>query len=385
MSTNTGSGASPQSQPRLGPSWRSTSTGGRGFQPPSAEPDDIKNSNRNSFSLLDMDDDAPVTQESNSRKFTSRSEGLRSSGAAGGAFAGSNRSTRTSGRSLSDLASRLPAAAPERSTRSGSRGADDTNESGRSASFKEFDDKNVIRFTREKLLSMRPRVDPNNSVVPEVLSSLENSLLLSASPQDPGKCCYACLHCYPNVAKDMSNPDKKNPPPTIKSVGIPLTPTKSGHRSKIAKKNRLQNVLVLEDLEMTSMKARNPRHRVNQTDGNEALHFPPLIGVVPVEAIGILMPKVQMSYGMIHLLLLIQLPLQILVLLVALLMMRLTLEINLTCLLWQRQPRNLTMIFINLILLLLLEKIWRHTIIKSILHALWLQLEQQLGLVLVKM
>lgn len=207
MSTNTGSGASPQSQPRLGPSWRSTTTGGRGFQPPSAEPDDIKNSNRNSFSLLDMDDDAPVAQESNSRKFTSRSEGLRSSGAAGGAFAGSNRSTRTSGRSLSDLASRLPAAAPERSTRSGSRGADDTNESGRSASFKEFDDKNVIRFTREKLLSMRPRVDPTNSVVPEVLSSLENSLLLSASPQDPGKCCYTCFHCYPNVAKDMSNPD----------------------------------------------------------------------------------------------------------------------------------------------------------------------------------
>ena len=98
----------------------------------------------------------------------------------------------------------------------------------------------------------------------------------------------------------MSSPDKKNPPPTLKSAGIPLMPTKSGHRSKIAKKGRLQNVLVLEDLEMTSTKAINPRHKVNQTDGNEALHCPPLIGVVPVEAIGMLMPKVQMSCGMIH-------------------------------------------------------------------------------------
>lgn len=184
MSTNSGSGASPPLQPRLGPSWRSTSTGGRGFQPPSAEPDDIKNSNRNSFSLLDMDDDAPAVSESNSRKVSSRSEGLRSSGTTGGAFSVSGRSTRTPGRSLSDLASRLPAA-PERSSKSTSRTADDSHESGRSSSFKEFDDKNVIRFTREKLLSMRPRVDPNNSVVPEVLNSQENSVMLSDHPQDP--------------------------------------------------------------------------------------------------------------------------------------------------------------------------------------------------------
>lgn len=183
MSKNPGD--SLPSQPRLGPSWKSTSSGGKGFQPPSAEPDNSKNSNRNSFSLLDMEDDSPKPSDSSPRRYATRSDALRSSAASGGTFATNTRSTRMQGRSLSDLASRLPVPT-ERPVKSSSKGLDDSSESLRTSAVKDFDDKNVIRFTREKLLSMRPRVD-SKRVAPEVLSSLEGSNLLSTEPQDPGK------------------------------------------------------------------------------------------------------------------------------------------------------------------------------------------------------
>jgi hypothetical protein len=47
------------------------------------------------------------------------------------------------------------------------------------------DDKKVIRFTREKLLSMRPRTDPN-VIRPDVLNVLDGLPLLSKDPIDPG-------------------------------------------------------------------------------------------------------------------------------------------------------------------------------------------------------
>lgn len=222
--------SSPPSQPRLGPAWRSASQGGRGFQPPSAAPDtdETKNSNRNSFSLLDMDDDNnPRSQGLASKSsgnangassgssgisprkaFTSRSEGLRSAGVGSGGFGtrsmssskgsgtSSGSSGVTGGRSLADLASRFPSSGGglngRRSSHHSSHGGFDDTEGrpgamsmGRSSSLRDFvDDKKVIRFTREKLLSMRPRAEPG-ATHPAALNCIEGLPLLSKEPLDP--------------------------------------------------------------------------------------------------------------------------------------------------------------------------------------------------------
>jgi hypothetical protein len=212
------------SGPRLGPSWRSTNQGGRGFQPPSASStqDASHESNRNSFSILDTDDDvrssfsastkmnetaAAATGTSTSspkRSFSSRSEGLRSAGIGGGAFG--NRSTSSSskgtatGRTLADLASRLPSSSGTGTggrtgsvnRRSGS--GDDTygGMTGRVSSSREYvEEKNVVRYTREKLLSMRPSTDPS-AIRPEGLKVLDGTPLLSPEPLDPGMYLYVC-------------------------------------------------------------------------------------------------------------------------------------------------------------------------------------------------
>ena len=192
--------SSPSSQPRLGPAWRSSSSGGRGFQPPAE--DTSTSSNRNSFSLLDIDEDTPssssittnthnkprVAAPDSPKRFSSRSEGLRSAGATGGAF-------QKKGRSLADLASKFPNSSGrdrERSTGHSHRHNEEkVRESSSSNSsygyLKDFvDDKQVIRYTRERLLSMRPRVD-SEAVRPDVLKVLDGIGVLSDAPLDPGE------------------------------------------------------------------------------------------------------------------------------------------------------------------------------------------------------
>lgn len=44
----------------------------------------------------------------------------------------------------------------------------------------------AVRYTREKLLSIRPRPSPDSSL-PEQLKNADVALLLSDAPQDPGK------------------------------------------------------------------------------------------------------------------------------------------------------------------------------------------------------
>lgn len=242
-SGKTAPSASSLAGPRLGPSWRSTNQGGRGFQPPSAASTTTQEvssgttseSNRNSFSILDTDDEArsfstiaktneataavsvaaaaAASTSSPRRNFSSRSEGLRSAGIGGGAFGNRSSSSKgtaaaaaSGGRSLADLASRLPSSSGTTGGRTGSvnrrsGSGDDTHGLGRVSSTKEYvEDKNVVRYTREKLLSMRPRTDPS-AARPEGLKVLDGTPLLSAEPLDPGMCYYmqmiytcVCVH-----------------------------------------------------------------------------------------------------------------------------------------------------------------------------------------------
>lgn len=190
-SANASSGGS-SSLPRLGPAWQyrgDGNQGGRGFQPPPAVPAERRNRSgsqvsdhsndsqqgrqQNKFSVLGDDDDnnwAPVSN--------SRSEGLRS--------AETRRSSSTgkpSGRSLADLAARAPAREAPGYPRKHASG--DEGVGGRFAGLKsDGGEGKVIRYTREKLLSMRPQP---KSAPPEVLRHLEGTPILSKTPQDPGK------------------------------------------------------------------------------------------------------------------------------------------------------------------------------------------------------
>jgi hypothetical protein len=198
------SGTNPtQSFPRLGPAWRGGAQGGgKGFQPPPAVPAaggretggrDRSNSAissgsggkraSNSFAALDdFEDEAVVGTGSASNgpdatksgTFSSRSEALRGpSGAVSPGYprnnAGATKST--GGRSLADLAASrpvpVPARQPERSAAPPS-------------SVK------VIRFTRERLLSLRPQPDTSGEL-PTALKDFEGSAVVSQTPQDPGK------------------------------------------------------------------------------------------------------------------------------------------------------------------------------------------------------
>jgi hypothetical protein len=116
------------------------------------------------------------------KRFSSRSEGLRSAGATGGAF-------QKKGRSLADLASKFPSSGRDRERSTGhshrhteERGGTNSSSSGYLKDF--VDDKKVIRYTRERLLSMRPRVE-SDAVRPDVLKVLDGIGVLSDGPLDP--------------------------------------------------------------------------------------------------------------------------------------------------------------------------------------------------------
>ena len=197
----------------LRPAWyKGGSQGGRGFQPPptvtSSDRGDKSRSSSggsqerrdsNKFSALQDDDDGPPISKSDDKPSgNSRSEAFRSS---------FNRSSSTGhkppGRSLADLAARMPeTGAPPGGRRhsagyergapgSGSgrftRGSSDSSGTagaggGSIDAYKP--DPKIVRFTREKLLAMRPTP---KSAPPDSLKHMEGSVFLSKEPQDPGK------------------------------------------------------------------------------------------------------------------------------------------------------------------------------------------------------
>jgi hypothetical protein len=82
------------------------------------------------------------------------------------------------GRSLADLASSVPEVSLHRGNSSGYRKLDPTLEA------------KVIRFTREKLLALRPRPDPDHVGPPDNLRHLVDNPILSQVPLDPGTCIF---------------------------------------------------------------------------------------------------------------------------------------------------------------------------------------------------
>ena len=185
---------SPSSLPRLGPTW---SKGGKSFQPPppavtrsrsgsaGSSGSESRPSNLNKFSVLDDDDEVNGERA----PANSRSEALRSF------HRTSSGGPKPSGRSLADLAARAPPAALSRSSSTPYREEGGNSRfSGLGSEGEEINVK-VIRFTREKLLSMRKAPGPDDPNPPEVLKHIEGTSVLSPEPQDPGMslCCSALL------------------------------------------------------------------------------------------------------------------------------------------------------------------------------------------------
>lgn len=202
-------------QNSLRPAWHKGAGGGsgRGFQPPptaSDRGDKARSSSwgsqgsrdGNKFSaLLDDDDDVPPPGLGNGKSEekpsgNSRSEAFRTSFGRGS----SSGNKKPSGRSLADLAARVPdnASSGRRSNYegrssgtgrfSGLRSGEQAGSSGPSGSIDSYKpDPKVIRYTREKLLSMRPPSNQGPQTLPPNLTHLEGSTILSKTIQDPGK------------------------------------------------------------------------------------------------------------------------------------------------------------------------------------------------------
>ena len=166
----------------LRPTWsRSAASGGRGFQPPPPVPPERRTRSgsqgssgsndqpkvTNKFAALDDDDDDVVPTRTPPFRTASFGHPKSPSG--------------PKGRSLADLASNVPESAIGRAHSVGYRGA-----ITRSDSFSEPTIK-VLRFTREKLLALRPRPDPNMVGPPDSLTHLDDNPILSQEALDPGE------------------------------------------------------------------------------------------------------------------------------------------------------------------------------------------------------
>jgi len=232
MSTSSTSSNS-NALPRLGPAWRS-----RGFQPPPAVPSDPRDesyqnklnrsrsgssgslgekgssgggSNSNSFSaflsLEGSDEDNGANGYGGGRNgnedagagsrigssggFKSRSDafmgsGSRSTGGFGPSRNSSNSSSgafKSTGRSLADLAARTPSGGASRTHSGGYRSSGDGGGFSRERPNDDAD-KKIIRYTRERLLSMRPQPrDPDN--IPSHLKYLQATSIVAKSAQEP--------------------------------------------------------------------------------------------------------------------------------------------------------------------------------------------------------
>ena len=209
----------------LGPGWRSGG-GGKGFQPPPAaeaspeiapksprsptsrnrtdsdddgwnevgsggKPKGKGGSNINHFAALSLDDDAPGSSANKTANGgSSRSDGLRQPS-----------NPRRSGRSLADLAKSIGPSdsapggrgGPVGDRRSGGprgpggpRGEPRGDRSERRSLPEFVFDKSIVRYTREKLLSLRPSASGDGDL-PAKLKHLEGVSVISDKTNDPGK------------------------------------------------------------------------------------------------------------------------------------------------------------------------------------------------------
>jgi hypothetical protein len=176
----------------LRPAWHRGNESGRGFQPPptvasertrsqsiGTEPQDsAPNSSFNKFAALDDDEelagDASNSKNEDGPKENSRSEALRTGPSGRTPSAAS--SSKVSGRSLADLAARAPD-----KPRSSSKGPETSTAPSTDVPVVEVKAK-VVRFTRERLLSMRPSP---LSAPPPHMKGIEGTVILSLVPQEP--------------------------------------------------------------------------------------------------------------------------------------------------------------------------------------------------------
>ena len=185
----------------LRPAW--SNKAGRGFQPPPTVTSEraaergrstsfgSHERSGNKFAALDSDDeDAALAPNNNGDKQQSQPSGNTRSEAFKSSFhRQTSAGSRGGGRSLADLA----ATVPEGASSAGRRGSYEGGRGGaRFSGLKSESEAKVIRFTREKLLSMRP---PSNATsgLPPVLKHLEGNAVLSEAAQDPGTCPYTFL------------------------------------------------------------------------------------------------------------------------------------------------------------------------------------------------
>lgn len=222
---------------------------GRGFQPPPTVPSHRTEKARssswgsqerrgaNKFSALQDDEDGGAYTVDKSDEIAggnSRSEAFRSS------FSRTSSSAnKAQGRSLADLAARVPDnAATGRRTNYEARGTG----SGRFTGLKTGDqvassaggsndtfkpDPKVIRYTREKLLSMRPPTELSMQALPSTLNHFEGSSILSETPQDPV--------CWDNLDAEeiWETVREKRPSSTVKStVGSSRALTESAEEAR---------------------------------------------------------------------------------------------------------------------------------------------------------
>lgn len=206
MSTNNAGGSS------LRPGWYKGGGGGggRGFQPPPTAATDRSDKSRsgswgsqerrdtNKFSALQDDDDfvtvgGPGNGKGDDKPSgNSRSEAFRSSFSR----SASTGEKRGGGRSLADLAARVPESAVTGRRHSanyeGTRRSSESRfsmrsgeSSGSTDTYKP--DPKVVRYTREKLLSMRPSPRGPDPGPPAGMSHVEGAVIVSQECQDPGE------------------------------------------------------------------------------------------------------------------------------------------------------------------------------------------------------
>eukprot|EP00934_Nitzschia_sp_Nitz4_P002864 Nitzschia sp. Nitz4//scaffold22_size323478//313194//316554//NITZ4_000596-RA/size323478-processed-gene-0.430-mRNA-1//1//CDS//3329543204//2854//frame0 len=183
----------------LRPAWHKGSSGGRGFQPPptaSERRDKARSSSigsherpaGNKFAVLD-DEEGGASKSDERASGNPRSEAFRSS-----FNRSSSTGSRPSGRSLADLAASVPDSGP--TVRRGTPFEGRTGRfpysrpyaegGGPPSSLDSFKpDPSVVRYTREKLLSMRPVPKPGVDSMPQQLIELKDTVFVSKESQDP--------------------------------------------------------------------------------------------------------------------------------------------------------------------------------------------------------
>mmetsp|Transcript_20038 Transcript_20038/g.41899 ORF Transcript_20038/g.41899 Transcript_20038/m.41899 type:complete len:1092 (-) Transcript_20038:300-3575(-) len=203
----------------LRPAWRNQS-GGRGFQPPpsvasergrsqsiGSSGDNSAGENRtptyNKFSALDDDEDVIEGDRPPAPKGNSRSEALRQ----GLGSRSSSTGKSLGGRRLADLAASAPTDRPTGYSGGGGR-------YGARGAPAPIDEGKIIRFTREKLLSMRPAAPSN--ILPDDLKPLAGNVIISEEPQDP--VCWDTFDAEVIWAAVPRRAAKPGPPPSGRSL-----------------------------------------------------------------------------------------------------------------------------------------------------------------------